>query len=225
MFESVLNESAAGTLSVQSALICMVASVILGIIIACVHKATSTYSKNFLITLSVLPFLVQVVIMMVNGNLGTSVAVLGAFGLVRFRSAPGNSREIASIFSAMAIGLAVGMGHVVFAVVITIILSLVLVILSFSGFGEKKTDEKKLKITIPEDLDYTDIFKDIFKKYTDKCDLAKVKTTNMGSMYELTYNTILKNKGSEKAFIDELRCRNGNLNIILEKIESAGSEL
>ena len=224
MFESILNESA-GSLSIQSALICMGVSLVLGLMIAVVHMCTTKYSKNFLITLSVLPLMVQVVIMMVNGNLGTSVAVLGAFGLVRFRSAPGNSREIASIFFAMAIGLAVGMGQIVFAVVITVVLSLVLLLLSKSSFGEKKVLEKKLKVLIPEDLNYTDVFDDIFHKFTSSVDLVKVKTTNMGSMYELSYNVVLKNKANEKSFIDEIRCRNGNLNVILSKVEALDNEL
>lgn len=224
MFESILNETA-GTLSIQSAIICMLTSIFLGVIIAYVHKLTSKYSKNFLITLSILPVIVQVVIMMVNGNLGTSVAVLGAFSLVRFRSVPGNSREIASIFFAMAIGLAVGMGHIMFAIVITILLSIILVILSKSSFGEKKSLEKKLKIIIPEDLNYTDVFNDIFQKFVSKFDLIKVKTTNMGSMYELTYDVIMKNNINEKSFIDEIRCRNGNLNVMLCKSETLENEL
>lgn len=224
MFESIISETA-GTLSIQSALICMATSIILGVIIAYVHMLTSKTSKNFLITLSILPVIVQVVIMMVNGNLGTSVAVLGAFSLVRFRSVPGNSREIASIFFAMAIGLAAGMGHILFAVVITILLSLVLIILSKSNFGEKKELEKKLKIVIPEDLNYTDVFDDIFEKFVSKFDLVKVKTTNMGSMYELTYNVALKSKVNEKSFMDEIRCRNGNLNVMLCKAETLENEL
>lgn len=224
MFESILNETA-GTLSIQFALICMLTSIILGVIIAYVHMLTSKYSKNFLITLSILPVIVQVVIMMVNGNLGTSVAVLGAFSLVRFRSVPGNSREIASIFFAMAIGLAVGMGHIMFAIVITILLSIVLVLLSKSSFGEKKFLEKKLKIIIPEDLNYTEVFDDIFEKFLSEFDLVKVKTTNMGSMYELTYNIVIKDKINEKNFIDEIRCRNGNLNVMLCKSETLENEL
>ncbi len=224
MFESILN-NAAGTLSIQSALICMITSIILGVIIAYVHMCTTKYSKNFLITLSVLPLIVQVVIMMVNGNLGTSVAVLGAFSLVRFRSIPGNSREIVSIFFAMAIGLAVGMGHIIFAIVITVMLTVVLIILSKSKFGEKNIQEQKLKILIPEDLNYIDIFNDIFEKYLELCNLTKVKTTNMGSMYELSYNVILKDEKQQKDFIDEIRCRNGNLNISLFKAESSECEL
>ncbi len=216
MFESILTQSA-GTLSVQSALICMGVSIILGLIVAYVHMFTSKYSKNFVITLSVLPVIVQVIMMMVNGNLGTSVAVLGAFSLIRFRSMPGNSREIVTVFLAMSIGLACGMGHIIFATVITILVSLVLIVLSKTKFGEKKEHIKKLKITIPEDLDYTNVFDDLFEKYTKSNCLEKVKTTNMGSLYEVTYSIVTNEGINEKEFIDELRCRNGNLNIVLTR--------
>ena len=149
----------------------------------------------------------------------------GVFGLVRFRSMPGNSREIASVFFAMGIGLAVGMGQILFAAVITIIVSLVLIILSKTKFGEKNAHEKKLKIVIPEDLDYSNVFDDLFEKYTKKNELEKVKTTNMGSLFELTYNIVPKDNVSEKEFIDELRCRNGNLNITLAREMTQENEL
>lgn len=149
----------------------------------------------------------------------------GVFGLVRFRSMPGNSREIASVFFAMGIGLAVGMGQILFAAVITVIVSLVLVILSKTKFGEKNMQEKKLKIVIPEDLDYSNVFDDLFEKYTKKNELEKVKTTNMGSLYELTFNIIPKDNIHEKEFIDELRCRNGNLNITLAREMTQENEL
>lgn len=224
MFESILNQGTE-SLSISSALICMGASILLGLLIAFVHMKTTKYSKNFLITLSVLPLMVQVVIMMVNGNLGTSVAILGAFSLVRFRSMPGNSREIVSVFFAMGIGLAVGMGQIMFAVTITVIVSIFLFILSRSKFGEKNTSEKKLKITIPENLEYDSVFDDIFEKYVSKVSLEKVKTTNMGSLFELTYSIVIKEEKLEKEFIDLLRCRNGNLNITLLKESVNENEL
>ena len=223
MFESIL--SGTENLSIVNALICMGTSIVLGLVIACVHMYTSKCSKNFAITLSVLPLMVQVIIMMVNGNLGTSVAILGVFGLVRFRSMQGNSREIASVFFAMGIGLAVGMGHILFAAIITIIVAILFIILSKTKFGEGNLREKKLKITIPEDLDYSNVFDDLFEKYTKTNELAKVKTTNMGSLFELTYNVVLKDDASEKKFIDELRCRNGNLNITLARETSSENEL
>lgn len=219
MFNSIL-ESNSGTLSISTALICMGAALIFGIIIALVHMYSTKCSKNFAITIAVLPLLVQVVIMMVNGNLGTSIAILGSFSLIRFRSMQGNSRELVSIFFAMAIGLAVGMGHIMYAFVFTLITSLALTILQKSSFGMKKNNEKSLKVTIPENLDYTNIFDDIFDKYTNNIELNKVKTTNMGSMFELSYNISLKNNINEKDFIDEIRTRNGNLTVNLGRVST-----
>lgn len=223
MFKSILSE-VAGTLSVSSALICLLTAIILGIVMAFVYIKTGKYNKNFVISIAILPLLVQVIIMMVNGNLGTSVAVLGAFSLVRFRSVPGNSRDIVSIFFAMAVGLALGMGHIVFATVITVVVSTILFVLYKSKFGSVNENERRLKIVIPENLDYTNIFDEIFEKYLNKYSLEKVKTTNMGSMYELTYNVVLKDRLQEKDFIDAIRIRNGNLNIILGR-ELESSEL
>lgn len=220
MFNSIMEATTTG-LSVKSGLICMMVSIILGIVIALVHKNTSKYSKNFLITLGLLPILVQAVIMLVNGNLGTSVAILGAFSLVRFRSLPGNSKEITSVFFAMVVGLAVGVGYVSFAICLTLVASILILVLSKSSFGEQNERIKKLKITIPENLDYTEVFDDIFSKCLKKYDIEKVKTTNMGSMYEIVYNIHMNNNVNEKEFIDELRTRNGNLPIVLQR-EVAG---
>lgn len=219
MFNSIL-ESNSGTLSISTALICMGAAIIFGIIIALVHMYSTKCSKNFAITIAVLPLLVQVVIMMVNGNLGTSIAILGSFSLIRFRSMQGNSRELVSIFFAMAIGLAVGMGHIMYAFVFKLITSLALIILQKSSFGMKKNNEKSLKVTIPENLDYTNIFDDIFDKYTNNIELNKIKTTNMGSMFELSYNISLKKNINEKDFIDEIRTRNGNLTVNLGRVST-----
>jgi len=218
MFTSIIN-SVTGTLSIESAIICTLVSIVLGFIISLVYMAQGSYSKNFIITLVLLPALIQTVIMLVNGNLGTSVAVMGAFSLVRFRSLPGSSREITGIFFSMVIGLATGMGYVTYAAIITVIISLGMILLSKSKFGEKKGVSKDLKITIPENIDYTQIFDDVFEKYTKKSILQKVKTTNMGSMYELKYSVEMNNEKQEKEFIDELRCRNGNLTIICGRPE------
>lgn len=224
MFESILS-STTGTLSVSTSLICMGASLVLGLAIALVHMWTSKYSKSFVISLAILPALVQVVMMMVNGNLGTSVAILGAFGLIRFRSMPGTAKEIVSVFFAMAIGLATGMGHVLFATYVTAIISILIIILSKTKFGERNNDEKRLKIVLPEELDYNEIFNDIFENYTKSCKTEKVKTINMGSMYELTYNVVLKDQSKEKEFIDKLRVRNGNLAISMQRVEEGLGEL
>ena len=224
MFESILSNTA-GTLSIVSALECMGVSLILGFVIALVHMKTSKHSKNFVISLVVLPLLVQVVMMMVNGNLGTSVAILGAFGLIRFRSQPGTAKEIVSIFFAMAVGLACGMGHIVFAAVVTVIVSLILVILSKINFGKQNDLDRKLKIVIPEDVDYTEVFSGILDKYTKVSNLEKARSINMGSMYELSYDIKLKDKINEKEFLDEIRIRNSNLNVSLQKLEEGVYEL
>lgn len=224
MFTSILN-SVEGNLTMQNGLLCTVVSVALGILIAVIYMQQGNYSKNFVVTLAMMPVLVQVVIMMVNGNVGTSVAVLGTFGLVRFRSVPGTSREIANIFFAMAVGLATGMGYLTFAVAMVVVIGGMFLLLGKTSFGERKYDEKDLRITIAEDLDYTDIFEDIFAEYTSKCSLEQVKTTNLGSMYELKYHITLKDAKKEKEMIDQLRCRNGNLTIICGKRSTLQEEL
>lgn len=218
MFESIFSTSSTATLTITDAAICMVAALVLGVIIAFTHSKTSKRSsKNFLISLTVMPLLVQVVIMMVNGNLGASIAVMGAFNLVRYRSAPGNSKEIMSIFWAMAIGLAVGMGQILFAALVTVVISIVLFIISRTKLGKEETGKKKLKVQIPEDLDYQEVFQDVFEKYAKTIELQKARTTAMGSLYELTYLLELKPEVNEKEFIDELRVRNGNLTIQLSR--------
>lgn len=213
MLESIFQST--NELSILNLLICSLFSLFLGLIISIIHKLTSNYTKNFLITLAVLPILVQSVMMMVNGNLGTSIAIVGAFSLVRFRSIPGTSKEILSVFFAMAIGLATGMGQLLFASILTIMVSLVLLILSKSKFGQRKENIKILKITLPDDLDYTEIFDDLFDKYVVSYTLEKVKTINLGSLFEITYQLNMKTDINEKEFIDDLRCKNGNLKIIL----------
>lgn len=210
--------------NVYSIILSMGVALILGLIIAITHKVTSKYSKNFLTTITILPLLVATVILVVNGNLGMGVAVAGAFGLVRFRSIAGTSKEILSIFFAMAIGLAIGAGYPILATVVTIIGSLGIIILEKTSIFDGNKNEKHLKITIPENIDYTEVFNDILDKYTCKYKLEQVKTTNLGSMFELKYLITLNSDINEKAFIDELRVKNGNLKISLTKY-SEGEEL
>lgn len=214
MLKSLFNNSVS-TIDLDTLLLCSGVSIIIGLIIAFVHMKTSRYSKNFLITIASLPLLVQSVIIMVNGNLGTSVAIVGAFSLVRFRSLPGTSKEILSVFFAMTVGLATGMGHVFFALLITVVGCLIIFILSRVKVFDINRKEKILKIVIPENLDYESVFDDEFKKYTKSVSLEEVKTTNMGSLFELKYRLVLNDKVNEKAFIDELRIKNGNLKIVL----------
>lgn len=218
MLESIFNAEAA-TITMQSALICIGVAIILGILISLTHKLTTKTTSNFLLTLVVLPVLVQVIILLINGNLGTSLAVAGAFSLIRFRSMPGNSKEIVSVFWAMVVGLALGMGYVVFACIVTVIVAAIIIIASKITDRMKSIASRKLKIEIPENMDYEELFNDILEKYTQKAELRKVKTTNMGSMYELQYIVNLKPDVKEKEFLDEIRIKNGNMLVLLERLD------
>lgn len=223
MFTSILN-SEMGNMTISNNLICLAVSLVCGFIIALIYMYKSTYSKSFVTSLVILPALVQVVITIVNGNLGASVAVMGAFSLVRFRSVPGSSKDITAIFFAMAVGLANGMGYVTYSGVIVLVVGIVFFVLNLSKFGETKKNYKNLKVLIPENLDYTSVFDDLFDKYLDKYELIKVKTTDLGSMYELTYYITLKDSKQEKEFLDEIRCRNGNLTIICGRPQNKVTE-
>ena len=211
MFNSIIGEE----LTLVTFLICIGVALALGFVISLVHMKGEKYSKNFTSTLVIIPALISTVIMMVNGNLGTSIAILGSVSLIRFRSIPGSSREIINVFFAMAVGLACGTGYVAFALLITLIVGLASLLLSKMNIFENKNTYKVLKVQIPEELDYTEVFNDIFKKFASSVELTKSKTINMGSMFELTYNVKLKNDIKEKAFIDEIRVRNGNLKVSL----------
>ncbi len=214
LFDSVLIKNGTISFSAGSFLACFLVSLILGMAVACIYMYQGSYRKNFVVTLVMLPALVQVMITLVNGNLGTGVAVMGAFSLVRFRSIPGSSKDISSIFFAMAAGLAAGMGYLGIGVAVVALLGLVSIVLQKSSFGEMKEDKKLLRITIPESLDYTEVFDDLFEKYTKKWRLCQVKTSNLGSLFKLEYEIVLKDVNQEKKMIDELRCRNGNLEIL-----------
>jgi len=227
VLHSIIETAEASALTMESLLICTMASILFGFFVAGIYMYKNTYSKSFVATLVVLPAMVQIVIMIVNGNLGTGVAVMGAFSLVRFRSIPGSARDISSIFLAMAVGLSTGMGYIGIALIFLVMIGFVTLLLNLLKFGEQKqlAVEKELKITIPENLDYNGIFDDLFEKYTGKAELDRVKTTNMGSLYELKYQINLKDPSTEKQFIDEIRCRNGNLSIALGRVPTRREEL
>ena len=214
-FSSVFGtaESLVGAVSAANFLLCCAFSVVLGAVCAGVYMFRHSYSKNFVVTLALRPLIVQMVITLVNGNLGAGIAVMGVFNLVRFRSIPGSAKDIGSVFLAMAIGLATGMGFIMLAVLFTIIVAIVNVGYVLSPFGKQKEPEKTLKITIPDDLEYDGVFDDVLKCYTDEHELTMVQTTNMGSLFLLEYAVRMKQPGTEKRMIDELRCRNGNLKI------------
>ena len=227
MFKGLFDSDLTAVISVSDFLICLGCSLVIGLILAFAYMYRSRYTKSFVVTLALLPAVVCVVIMMVNGNVGTGVAVAGAFSLVRFRSVPGTAKEIGILFLAMGAGLIAGMGYLSFALLFTLILSGVSMLYSHLDFGEQKNQArfKTLHITIPEDLDYTDVFTDLFSAYTDSCELVQVKTTNMGSLFKLTYNLTLNTPESEKVLIDSLRCRNGNLEISVSRQETMNAGL
>lgn len=217
IFASIFTD---GTLTVLSVFIVLIVALVLGIISAFVTKYKSDSSKSFFIATSILPFCVAMVIMLVNGNIGAGVAVAGAFGLVRFRSAQGSAKEIAIIFIDMTIGLALGMGYVAYGVIFAIIAFGGLFIFANTKIFDKKDDERKsLRIMIPENMDYTLVFEDIFAKYTKEHKLIKVKSTNMGAMFVLNYDIKLLDQSKQKEFLDDLRCRNANLEIVLENAD------
>lgn len=217
LFDSLLTVGSDGTtnITVSSFIICVVAAVILGLLVSYMSQYNNSSTKSFLVTIALLPAVVAVVIMMVNGSIGTGIAVAGAFSLVRFRSVPGTAKEIGAIFIAMAAGLSCGMGYVGYGLVFVIIIGVFTLLLEKTNFGENsiKQTDKELRITIPESLDYNGVFDSIFIKYTNSYKLTRVKTTNLGSMFRLSYDISLKDVSDEKRFIDELRVNNGNLEI------------
>lgn len=213
MLNIILNPIYTDTFTIQTYIICTIISLVLGCLIAFVTSYKSRKSKSLTLALVLLPAIVQTVIMLVNGNVGTGIAVMGAFSLIRFRSVPGTAKDIVCIFLAMATGLATAMGYVFLAVVFVVIISLAMLAVNFIKFPVSDDLNRELKITIPEDLNYAHCFDDLFEKYTKSAKLVLVKTTNMGSLYKLTYNIELINKDIIQNFIDDLRCRNGNLEI------------
>ena len=227
LFRGLFDTDLVAVISVTDFLLCLGCSLVLGLVMAFAYMYRTRYTKSFVITLALLPAVVCVVIMLVNGNVGTGVAVAGAFSLVRFRSVPGTAKEICTLFLAMGAGLIAGMGYLGFAVLFTLVMCAVFVLYNCLDFGTKKNAAtfKTFTITIPEDLDYSGVFDDIFTEFTRSHDLVRVKTTNMGSMFKLTYNVELADATREKEMIDKLRCRNGNLEIAVSKQETVGTEL
>ncbi len=227
IFKGIFDSEVTTTVSIFNFLLCLGVSLALGFVTALAYMYRTRYTKSFVITLALLPAVVCIVIMLVNGNIGAGVAVAGAFSLVRFRSVPGTAKEICTLFLAMGTGLITGMGYLGFAVVFTIVMCLMFVIYNLVDFGTKKNAAiyKTLTITIPEDLNYSEIFDDIWSEYTSKCELIRVKTTNMGSLFKATYNIVLYDTKKEKEMIDKIRCRNGNLEICISNQETVSSEL
>jgi hypothetical protein len=216
--------SSTSLISIGKFFICIMAALLAGLIIALSYKIRNKTTQNFVTTLALMPAMVCVIILMVNGNIGTGVAVTGAFSLIRFRSVAGSSSDLGAIFLAMGTGLIIGMGYIGFAFVFAIIISIMQIIYANIGMGKRDDVDRTMRIAIPEDLDYTGVFEDLFEKYTTSNQLTNVKTTDMGSLFRLTYNISLKDAKLEKELIDNLRCRNGNLEISISKQEMS-SEL
>ena len=227
LFQGLFDSDTLSVIPITDFLLCIGISLLAGLIMAFGYMYRTRYTKSFVVTLALLPAAVCIVIMMVNGNVGAGVAVAGAFGLVRFRSAPGTAKEIGALFLAMGTGLIAGMGYLGFALLFTVIMCAVFILYNRLDFGSKRNAAKykTLHITIPEDLDYSGVFDDIFETFTTTCELERVKSTNMGSMFHLTYQISLRDPQREKEMIDQLRCRNGNLEITVSKQETAVSEL
>ena len=216
MFNSLL----ASGLTAQSFLICTAVSLVLGLLTALCFSFRASFSKSFCLTLAILPAIVQVIIMMVSGSIGAGVAVAGTFSLVRFRSEPGTARQIAALFLSVALGIALGMGYAVLAGVFFLIVTLFFLLLTLVGFGGEHGAQRDLRITIPENLDYEGVFDDLFQQYTTSHSLERVRTTNMGTLYEIRYTVVLKDEKQLKAFMDELRARNGNLTIVCGRVST-----
>lgn len=226
MFRGLFDSDLTRVITVSDFLLCLGTALVLGFVMAFAYMYRTRYTKSFVLTLALLPAAVCIVIMMVNGNVGTGVAVAGAFSLVRFRSVPGTAKEICALFLAMGAGLIVGMGYLGFAVLFVLVMCAAFVLYSCFGFrGRNAGSYKTLTITIPEDLNYTEVFDDIFAGYTSQSQLVCVKTTNMGSLFKLTYEIVLNNPSAEKEMIDKLRCRNGNLEIMISHQPTVSAEL
>lgn len=222
MFESLFHP---GSFVYQQVLLVISSSLICGLLLATIYKISNTTQSKYPIILAIIPVVCALIIMLINGNIGASIAIAASFGIIRFRSAPGTAAEIGYLFVALMLGLMNGMGYILLSLVSLVVVSLFILILEKIGFASPTVKDKRLRITIPENYNYANLFTDIFEKYTTNTDLIRVRTTNMGTLYELTYKLQLKDQNEEKPFIDELRCRNGNLDITLGILDREKNEM
>ncbi|MBQ1663007.1 MAG: DUF4956 domain-containing protein [Clostridia bacterium] len=218
MLDSITYSDKVFSMSIPMFLASIFLALALGIGTALVFQFRTKHTASMATTLAIMPPAIALVIMLVNGNIGAGVAVAGAFALVRFRSLPGTAKEIAAIFVAMAVGLACGMTQLLLAVIFFAIMSVTVIVLTLIGFGDKSAKMRQLRVTIPEDLDYYELFDDLMEKYTKEWELSRVKTTNMGTLYELWFDVMLKDEKQAKEFMDAIRCRNGNLRVMMGRI-------
>lgn len=205
-------------LTVSHALFTILISILLGGLISTTYMKTSsrnTYSPNFTLTMMLLPAIVAIIILLIGSNVARAFSLAGAFSIIRFRSAPGDPKDIAYVLFTMAAGLAVGVGSFGYAILFTVCLCILMFILSYFKFGQRSTTQRLLKVTIPEDLGYEEAFAEVFRSFNINYELKKVRTTELGSLYELVYAVTMDNGTNQKAFLDAIRCRNGNLDITL----------
>lgn len=227
MLETIITSTTGESFTLMNSLLVIGTSIILGILISVVYMRThekNSFNSGFSTTLIMLPVIISIIILLVGNNVARAFSLAGAFSIIRFRSAPGDPKDIAYIFFTLAIGLTCGMGYVTYAVLFTLILSAVMIGLHMTKFTEPKNKNMQLKITIPEDLNYEGVFEEVLDNYTNSYNIQRVRTRDFGSLFELTYTISLKPDINQKSFIDELRCRNGNLNISLTLASSAYGE-
>ena len=227
MLETIITSTNGESFTLMNSLLVIGTSIILGILISVVYMKThekNNFNSGFSTTLIMLPVIISIIILLVGNNVARAFSLAGAFSIIRFRSAPGDPKDIAYIFFTLAIGLTCGMGYVTYAVLFTLILSAVMIGLHMTKFTEPKNKNMQLKITIPEDLNYEGVFEEVLDNYTNSYNIQRVRTRDFGSLFELTYTISLKPDINQKSFIDELRCRNGNLNISLTLASSAYGE-
>lgn len=222
MLEQIFGVTADTTMDVGNTITYMLIAAVFGLIIGGVYFAVSKKeqrSLSFFLSLVMIPAVVAVVIVLIGSNVARAFSIAGVFALVRYRSLPGDGKDIAFVFMAMASGLACGLGYLTLGLAVVVVLSVVVVLVNFLGRFIVKSECRQLRILIPEDMDYQGVFDDLLKEYTTKASLERIKTTNMGTLYELTYMVYLKNGINEKKFMDEIRTRNGNLTVIMSKQE------
>lgn len=222
MLEQIFGMTADTTMDVGSTITGMLVAAVFGLIIGCVYFLVckkENRSLSFFLSLVMIPAVVAVVIALVGSNVARAFSIAGVFALVRYRSVPGDGKDIAFVFMAMASGLACGLGYLTLGLAVVAVLSVVVVLVNLLGIRLTKSECRQLRILIPEDMDYQGVFDDIFKEYATRTSLERIKTTNMGTLFELTYHIYLKNGVNEKKLMDDIRCRNGNLTVILSKYE------
>ncbi len=218
MLETIITSTNGESFTLMNSLLVIGTSIILGILISVVYMKThekNNFNSGFSTTLIMLPVIISIIILLVGNNVARAFSLAGAFSIIRFRSAPGDPKDIAYIFFTLAIGLTCGMGYITYAILFTLILSAVMIGLHITKFTDPKNKTMQLKITIPEDLNYEGVFEEVLDNYTNSYNIQRVRTRDFGSLFELTYTITLNPDANQKSFMDELRCRNGNLNITL----------